>query len=944
MTLEKLKVIIEASASPLKKEANEAVKETKKATQEINNAVKQISDKKLNVFDEKQTEKSATSIKNSARSVLATVEKMKTALKTSMIDVQRKPVEELSSVKDVLLRTVSDALTGETKTAIADSVKDYIKEAQKVAGIKVNTSEYDEICEDIERVEKNLEKLNIKKKDMQKAGVIKESEEWKKIAEQIDMAEKRLSLYNAKKARLSATGKDVQYASGLANQSYIGTGAAVAGAGMGSVSMKVKELTANIGQVIGRIPLIGRLAKESAYIGRNAYNGMLAVMKKIGPVIQKAGGAFASIIKRFSTGIPVIGRFLSSANRVNSTGYRMRGIFQTIGMTARYMLASFLIMGAINSAKEGFKNLSKYSSETNKSLSMLWSSLSQLKNALATAFAPILNYIAPALNTLIQGAITAANAVGQLFSALTGKSYVVQATNVNKDYAASLDNGSSAANNAADANEKLKKSLMGFDQINKLDDSSDSGNNSSNGGVSGAGTMFETVEVDSGISNLADRIKEAWKNADFTDIGASLAEKLNSTLEGINWTSIKETANNIAKSIATFLNGFIKETDWRLVGHTFSEAIKTILDAGYTFITTFDWRALGKAISDGLAGVDWSGITSSLFGFIGAAIGGIGAFIGGLISDAFKSIGTYFDEQIEAAGGNIVKGIFLGVTNALKAIGNWIKNNIFTPFINGFKSAFGIHSPSTVMVEMGGHIIAGLKNGILESLRNIKQWLQDNVVNKIKDGLKNLSDAVNCKIKAAVSLIKSGWKTLKGFVGSSVKAGVKLAKSGWKSLKGFVGSSVSAKIKLVKSGWKKIKDWLGISNVFGLKFKLPKIKVKWGSKEVLGFKITYPNGFETYAKGGFPAKGQFFIANEAGPEMVGTMDGKTAVANNNQITAGIAAAVFPAVYNAMIAANGQGKGNQIVVTLAPDAKGLFQVVKVEAEEYMKTTGLSPFPV
>ena len=42
-----------------------------------------------------------------------------------------------------------------------------------------------------------------------------------------------------------------------------------------------------------------------------------------------------------------------------------------------------------------------------------------------------------------------------------------------------------------------------------------------------------------------------------------------------------------------------------------------------------------------------------------------------------------------------------------------------------------------------------------------------------------------------------------------------------------------------------------------------------------------------YAQGGFPAAGELFIARESGPELVGTMGGNTAVANNDQIVAGI---------------------------------------------------------
>lgn len=44
----------------------------------------------------------------------------------------------------------------------------------------------------------------------------------------------------------------------------------------------------------------------------------------------------------------------------------------------------------------------------------------------------------------------------------------------------------------------------------------------------------------------------------------------------------------------------------------------------------------------------------------------------------------------------------------------------------------------------------------------------------------------------------------------------------------------------------------------------------------------------TFASGGFPTTGSMFIAREAGPEMVGTIGNRTAVANNDQIVSGVA--------------------------------------------------------
>ena len=54
------------------------------------------------------------------------------------------------------------------------------------------------------------------------------------------------------------------------------------------------------------------------------------------------------------------------------------------------------------------------------------------------------------------------------------------------------------------------------------------------------------------------------------------------------------------------------------------------------------------------------------------------------------------------------------------------------------------------------------------------------------------------------------------------------------------------------------------------------------------------NTVAEYAEGGWPEAGALFIAREAGPELVGTMNGNTAVANNDQIVAGIQSGVAQA--------------------------------------------------
>ena len=116
------------------------------------------------------------------------------------------------------------------------------------------------------------------------------------------------------------------------------------------------------------------------------------------------------------------------------------------------------------------------------------------------------------------------------------------------------------------------------------------------------------------------------------------------------------------------------------------------------------------------------------------------------------------------------------------------------------------------------------------------------------------------------------------------------------------------------------------------KTTLPTIKttVTTGSDGMLGLKFT------AYATGGFPSEGEMFIAREAGPEMVGSIGNRTAVANNDQIVDSVSQGVYRAVVQAM----GQSGGNQVVEAKVND-KVLFEVVVNRNRQETMRTGYSP---
>lgn len=516
---------------------------------------------------------------------------------------------ETSKVKQAM--KMDDATESVKKqVSVFQKMKQAITKYQVKAGIKVPTQDFQELQSGIKKAEGTLSSLIAKQEKYEAIGVKKNSSAWKSLQYDIQGAKNEIEGYKNEMAEMQSNGTAFTRGYSLPKEIFKGLGKGALGLGS-----------------------LGLNAAQKGWGGlKKVISGTASVLTKVTTVIKRTSGAFAALIQKFTSGIPVLRRF-TGATKSASGG--LGGGLKNILKYAFGIRSLFALVNKLRSALvDGFKNLAQYSGETNNSISMLMSSLTQLKNAFAAAFAPILNVIAPILNTLIQKIISVVNTFGQLTSALTGKTTYIKAKKVQQDYAKSLNSNANSAKNAKKANEELKRTILSFDQINKMDDNSSSDSNSgiadTSGGLSPS-DMFETESIPSKIKGIADMIKQAWKNADFTEIGAMVGNKLNAALNSIPWDKIKNTCNKIAKSVATFLNGFLETVDWKLVGNTLAQGINTAFGMANTFAENFHWDSLGKAIGNGingaLGGLDWNliqetvrniatGITDTLNSFI----------------------------------------------------------------------------------------------------------------------------------------------------------------------------------------------------------------------------------------------------------------------------------------------------------------------------------------
>lgn len=495
-----------------------------------------------------------------------------------------------------------------------------------------------------------------------------------------------------------------------------------------------------------------------------------------------------------------------------SSGGLQKGIDKA-GMSFKKMLSYafgirslFALFNRLRSAVgEGMKNLVQYSGDTNNTVSGLMSSLTQLKNALATAFAPILTMIAPALNTLISLLTTAANAVAQFFSALTGKNTFVKATKVQENYASSLKKTGSAAKQA-------EKSLASFDTIEQIGSKSKDSGSGGGGSSTSPQDMFTTEQISSSIKNMADTIKkliaaEDWKgvgNYIGTQIGTGVnfaMGKLDQFLSTTNW-------KGIGTAITAGLTGFFSTFSWSTLGSVVSHFVSGLVQLITGLFQGVDWRAIPmgliNAIGGFLKGFDYASVFSSVGELIGTAIAsGIDLLkgLGDVLANAWGSVVSYFSGYIEASGGDIVQGLWNGIINALRNVGSWIVNNIFKPFINGFKSAFGIHSPSTVMMEIGQYLMEGLRDGI------------SNFISSVIAKFAEIKDKIIAKWDETKQKTQEKW--------SSIKSGLE---STWTAVKTSASEKFQAIKETVSTRWNETKTstesaWGSINSTLGMKWE-----------------------------------------------------------------------------------------------------------------------------
>lgn len=544
--------------------------------------------------------------------------------------------------------------------------------------------------------------------------------------------------------------------------------------GASGMSSKVLENVKNASESVGKM---GSSAKTSARSVSLSFSDVGKNMKKVVSLGYQIGKL---PFKMILAPIQGIGRGLS-----NMTGHFTK-FLSSIGRIALYRAIRTGIKLVTTAVREGVGNVYEWATIVGNSfqrtMDMIATSSNYLKNSIGAMFSPILDAIAPVLDTIVDKAVSVINVINQLIATLTGATSWRRAEKVATSYSGAADSIGKSASGANDKVKELKRTLLGFDEINRLE--ADSNNPSASPGsgsgsgssVPGGSLAFTEQPITSAVQNLADKLRAAWAKADFTEIGTMIGTKIGNALLNVPWeTKIQPTVVKLAKSFGTLLNGMFDYTGsggkamWDGIAYTIYNAINTAVLGYVTFFDTVHWEGIGQGVGAALKRVldnlDWDMIARALAAFPNAVINAVTGF-----SKRFTTQNFY------NAGQNIGRTI----SNALVLI-NWTGL-----FGNALNIATGVLTALNGALESFNW--SGVKEAILKGIKNIPKSTWSNLGKEIGRAIFNIANFSAHLIDTMVSVIENGgWGDLYNGIKKGISNGMKQY-GGWSGVAKKLGS------------------------------------------------------------------------------------------------------------------------------------------------------------
>ena len=748
---------------------------------------------------------------------------------------------------------------------------------------RMPTAEFVALSKEEERAGVKLENLLNKQERMKAMGVKENSAQWKNLVYDLQLASQKYDQLTAAKARMEASG--TAYTMGADTQQYtvmlntlsaaqeklaqMRAESTATASAMSRVAGGARSVFAWIGRAAGTVggkllsgikAAVSHMAKMVTHgkSMKKQFGGLISSAKRFGLSLLGARGVYALLRKAVNAYMEENQQLAAQLSACWS------GIGNILGPIITRLIG--LLSTAVAYLTQFLQLLGFVGKSTSKSIKSAGGSASKEANKLKRQLASFddLNILSD--NKSDGGGSGADNATAELpeveLPNWIGNTIAeIKAAFGRGDYAAI---GEIIGNGINTAIQKVNDFIRWDNLGSKI-----------TAGVTGAAQGFNALvdTVDWGL--IGDTLAQGFNTAintlylvitefDWPGLASGLAQGLNGVASGIDWSKLGTTLSTGLGTALDTLTSFVTEFDWGAVGRGIADGINSIDVAGILgklgtlinatlvdipmlvieFLANLNWADLGYNIIQGiknmLKNIEWSQVVATLFKLLGASIVapisltiGIGQAVWELLKSGFEATKSYFNTYIEEAGGDVIQGLKNGIVDALKSVGTWIVENIWNPFIEGFKSAFGIHSPSTKMAEQGDFIIQGLLQGITNAWPTITSFFSNSLSSitsafstawsnikagastawsGIKTTISNAWTGIKTEATNAYTAVKNGvsaaWSSIKS-TNSTIWSGVKsTASSTWSSMKSTASSAWTSMKSTAASTWSGIKSSL----------------------------------------------------------------------------------------------------------------------------------------